>query len=90
MALIRVSFLVPLFNHVEYSRAMLASLLGSLPTDLSYEIVLIDDASSDATVDWLKTLDYCFVKKIFNFNNLGYAKFNIKLSIIHSIMSVCN
>ena len=51
MALIRVSFLVPLFNHVEYSRAMLASLLGSLPTDLSYESFLIDDASSDATVD---------------------------------------
>jgi GT2 family glycosyltransferase len=55
---------------------MFSSLLSSLSADLSYEIILIDDASSDATVEWLKNLDHGFVKKIFNPNNLGYAKSN--------------
>ncbi len=76
MTVIKVSFIVPLFNHVEYSQAMFSSLLSSLPADLSYEIILIDDASSDATVEWLNSIDHCFVKKIFNPNNLGYAKSN--------------
>lgn len=76
MALIKISFIVPLFNHVEHSKMMLASLFHSLPSDLSFEIILIDDASSDATGDWLYGLDYSCVKKIVNIDNLGYAKSN--------------
>ena len=76
MAVVKVSFIVPLFNHVEYSKAMLSSLCCSLPNDLSYEIILIDDASSDSTVQWLNSLDSSFIKKILNPINLGYAKSN--------------
>lgn len=76
MAVIKISFIVPLFNHVEYSKTMLDSLFRSLPSDLSFEVILIDDASSDATGDWLNSLDYSFVKKIVNIDNLGYAKSN--------------
>ena len=76
MALIKISFIVPLFNHVDYSKAMIASLFHSLPSSLSFEIILIDDASSDATGDWLHGLDYSCVKKIVNIDNLGYAKSN--------------
>ncbi len=72
----KLSIIVPLFNHVDYSKAMMASLLDSLPSELSFEIILIDDASSDATVEWLNSIDHCVVKKIFNPNNLGYAKSN--------------
>jgi glycosyltransferase involved in cell wall biosynthesis len=63
MALIKISFIAPLFNHVDYSKAMITSLFDSLPTSWSFEIILIDDASSDATGDWLNGLYYSYVKK---------------------------
>lgn len=51
-----VSFVVPLFNHLAETQAMLASLQASLPAGLDYEIILVDDASTDGTAAWLKTL----------------------------------
>lgn len=41
---------------------MLAPLLCKLPSDLLYEIILIDDASTDATANWLHSFEHSFVK----------------------------
>ena len=71
-----ISFVVPLFNHVEHSRKMLATLLNSLPTDLSFEIIFADDESTDETCEWLLNLDDSRIRYIFNERNLGYAKTN--------------
>jgi len=55
---------------------MLESLLASIPINLNHEIILIDDASSDGTKEWLSRLIAPNIKIIFNAQNLGYAKSN--------------
>lgn len=72
----KISFVVPLFNHLAETREMLASLQASLPAGLDCEIVLVDDGSTDGTREWLATLGDSPVKTLFNSSNLGYAKSN--------------
>lgn len=55
---------------------MLSSLLSSIPKNISYEIIVIDDASKDETANWLNSLSDPNIHKIFNDENLGYAKTN--------------
>jgi GT2 family glycosyltransferase len=71
-----ISFVVPLFNHVEHSRRMLATMLNSLPSDLRFEILFADDESTDETREWILNLADPRIKYIFNEKNLGYAKTN--------------
>jgi GT2 family glycosyltransferase len=71
-----ISFVVPLFNHVEHSRKMLATLLNSMPTDLHFEILFADDESTDETREWLLSLDDSRIRFTLNERNLGYAKTN--------------
>ena len=73
MSALSVSFVVPLYNHVEQSKAMLSSLLSSLPYDLRYEVVFADDRSTDGTRNWLASLDDSRFKFILNERNYGYA-----------------
>lgn len=70
-----VSFVVPLFNCLPYTQAMVASLQASLPAGLAYEIILVDDGSSDGTREWLAALsDPCRV--LLHATNQGYAAAN--------------
>ena len=55
---------------------MLISLLASLPPGLDYEIILVDDFSTDGTRDWLATLSHPRIKVVLNPENLGYAASN--------------
>ncbi|OYU32028.1 MAG: hypothetical protein CFE39_05540 [Comamonadaceae bacterium PBBC2] len=71
------SFIIPLFNHLAHTQAMLESLRGSIPPGVAFEIVLIDDFSTDGTRAWLATLaDEPHIKTLLNPRNLGYAKTN--------------
>jgi GT2 family glycosyltransferase len=67
---------VPIFNHVAETQEMLASLQASLPSDLAYEIILADDASTDGTVAWLKTLSDPRIRVQLNPTNVGFAANN--------------
>lgn len=71
-----ISFIVPLFNHLKHTQAMLASLLASLPPGLDYEIILVDDFSTDGTRVWLATLSHPRIKVVLNPKNLAYAASN--------------
>ena len=71
-----ISFIVPLFNHLKHTQAMLASLLASLPPGLDYEIILVDDFSTDGTRAWLATLGHPRIKVVLNPKNLAYAASN--------------
>lgn len=71
-----ISFIIPLFNHCEESRVMLDSLANSLPLDLNYEIILVDDCSTDGTREWLSTLNDSRISIVLNQVNLGYARSN--------------
>ena len=71
-----VSFIVPLFNHLQQTQQILDSLLAHLPAGLDYEIILADDASSDGTPGWLRTLEHPRIKTLQNPVNRGYAANN--------------
>jgi GT2 family glycosyltransferase len=78
-----ISIIIPLFNHLTHTQAMLASLRGSIPPGLAFEIILIDDFSTDGTRAWLATLaDEPHIKTLLNPRNLGYAKTNNTAAVV--------
>ena len=73
---VRVSFLIPTYNCLPLTQAMLASLQATLPADLPYEIILVDDGSTDGTREWLGALPAQSFRVLLNDHNLGYAGTN--------------
>jgi GT2 family glycosyltransferase len=67
---------IPLFNCLSLTRAMLASLEATLPRALAHEIIIVDDGSTDGTREWLGTLREPKFKVLLNERNLGYAAAN--------------
>jgi GT2 family glycosyltransferase len=51
-----VSCIIPLYNCLALTQAMLASLRATLPAGLAHEIIFVDDGSTDGTRGWLATL----------------------------------
>jgi len=68
----QVTFVIPLYNCLPLTQAMVASLQASLPANLAPEIILVDDGSTDGTREWLATLLPPF-RVVLNERNLGYA-----------------
>lgn len=64
-----VSIVIPLYNQLKYTKLCLESLHSTL-TELP-ETILVDNASTDGTADYLKTLGNA--KVISNAENLGFA-----------------
>jgi O-antigen biosynthesis protein len=73
---LQVSFIIPLFNCLPLTQAMLASLRATLPAGLAHEIILVDDGSTDGTREWLATLTHPVFRVVLNEENLGYAAAN--------------
>ena len=49
-----VSLVIPVFNEIECLPALLAEIRAALdPTGSNYEVVLVDDGSSDGSAEWL-------------------------------------
>jgi GT2 family glycosyltransferase len=71
----QLSLVVPLYNCLPLTRAMVDSLQGTLPAGLPHEIILVDDGSTDGTREWLNTLRAPF-RIVLNERNLGYAGAN--------------
>ena len=70
----RVSFIIPLYNCLPLTQAMLASLRATVPAGLAHEIIFVDDGSTDDTREWLKTLGPpATFRVVLNERNLGYA-----------------
>lgn len=73
----RVSFIIPLYNCLGHTQAMLASLRASIPAGLAHEIILIDDGSSDGTREWLRAIASMEATRVLlNDSNQGYARAN--------------
>ena len=72
-----VSFLIPLYNCLAFTQAMLASLRATLPAGLAHEIIFIDDGSTDGTRPWLASLATDpAIRVVLQRENLGYAAAN--------------
>ena len=66
------SIIVPVFNRLEYTKQCLKTLAENTPNDL-YEVIVVDNGSSDGTKDFLKCLEGN-VKTLSNEENAGFAK----------------
>jgi GT2 family glycosyltransferase len=73
---LKLSVIIPLYNCLSLTQAMLASLCTTLPPGLAYEIILVDDGSTDGTREWLATLTDPPIRVVLNEKNLGYAATN--------------
>ncbi len=73
----RVSVLLTCYNHIRFLPEALAGVTAQTFTD--YEIIAIDDGSTDGTRDWLSNCDVPMTR-IFNEQNLGtYGSLNVAL-----------
>jgi GT2 family glycosyltransferase len=68
----RLSVITPLFNCLAASQEMVASLRASIPAGLTYEVVLVDDCSTDGTRAWLAGLGEPF-RVVLNERNMGFG-----------------
>lgn len=68
-----VSIVIPLFNQVEYTRNCLEALIANTSEELDYEVILVDNASTDGTANLLAQLEGD-VSIVRNPMNLGFAK----------------
>ncbi|MDB6126855.1 MAG: glycosyl transferase family 2, partial [Verrucomicrobia bacterium] len=74
----QVSFVIPLYNCLPLTQAMVTSLRNSLPAGLTHEIILVDDGSTDGTREWLTAIEKqgAPFRVVLNERNLGYAGAN--------------
>ncbi|HWA87216.1 MAG TPA: glycosyltransferase family 2 protein [Opitutus sp.] len=73
----RLSIITALHNCLSHTQAMLASLRPSLPAPLDWELIFVDDASSDGTREWLHTLAVDKrIRVLLQPENLGFAAAN--------------
>lgn len=63
------SLVIPVHNQIEYTRRCLDSIFRW--TDIPFEVIIVDNASTDGTTDYLPTVP---AKVITNERNLGCAK----------------
>ena len=66
-----VSIVIPVFNNWKLTRQCLASLSGARPT-CPYEVIVVDDHSTDATLELLRTIPG--IRVVANDENLGFTR----------------
>ncbi|MCU7497217.1 MAG: glycosyltransferase, partial [Ignavibacteria bacterium] len=75
---IKVSIVIPVFNKVELTKKCLESLYENTPEELDFEVIIVDNASTDGTRQYLGFAQQCFssLTYITNSENAGFAKAN--------------
>ena len=71
----KVSIIISVFGQLQYTKRCLAQLEETLAGKLDYEVLIIDHASKDGTVDFLKELGEGY-RIFFNEENQRFAKNN--------------
>src|SRR6516165_5194774 len=75
-AMPEISIIIPVFNCLALTQACLKSLEETIGFRADFEVILIDNASTDGTPEWLATLPAPRYRVIRNEINLGYAGAN--------------
>ena len=68
----KASIIIPVFNHVDYTRACIHAVTSHTPAG-SYDIIVIDNASSDDTAEYLSGLSNDAIRVIQNDTNRGFV-----------------
>ena len=68
-----VSIIIPLFNQVDFTRRCLEALAQTAGTSIPHEIILVDNGSTDATGEYLRSVGNN-VSVIRNSSNQGFAR----------------
>lgn len=71
----KLSFIIPVFNDIEFTRACVSSLQETIG-ELSYEILIVDDCSETEIANQLRQLESDKIQVIANTQNGGYAYAN--------------
>lgn len=71
----KISVITAVYNRLDLTQSFLRDLAKTL-ADVPYEIILVDDGSTDGTRDYLRSLSYPGLRLIFNEKNLGFAGAN--------------
>ena len=69
----KLSIITLTFNQIEYTKKYIKSLYEYTS---DFELILVDNGSTDGTVEYIKSLPYDNIKTIFNAENLGFSKGN--------------
>ncbi len=72
--IVKVSFICCVWNEINKAPKELDRLITVIKdnySDKTYEIILIDNNSSDGTKEWMQSLQIECIRKIFNKNNIG-------------------
>ncbi|HOD35758.1 MAG TPA: glycosyltransferase [Syntrophales bacterium] len=69
---IKASIVIPVFNHVDYTRKCIES-VKQHTTDICYELIFVDNASTDETPVYLRSLQGN-TKIVTNESNVGFTK----------------
>ncbi len=69
----KVTIIILTWNGIEYTKKCLESLLNTTNLD-SCDVVVVDNGSTDGTIEYLKTIDW--IKIIENKENLGFVRGN--------------
>jgi len=70
-----LSIIIVNWNGGELLRRCLESVVSN-PPDISWEIILVDNASTDKSLDWVRTCNIRNLRLIENSENLGFGKAN--------------
>lgn len=75
---VKVSIIIPVFNKVELTRQCLSSLFLNTPREIGYEVIVVDNASTDSTAEYLAFARQCYdsLHVIPSSENLGFARGN--------------
>lgn len=76
--MIDVSIIIPVLNKLEFTRQCLDRIWRNTESAISYEVIVIDNASSDGTADWFADASL-FPKPLryeWNSTNVGFGKAN--------------
>ena len=75
-----VSIVIPVLNKIEFTRQCLERIWRHTSADLSYEVIVIDNGSTDGTAEWFAGIEPDArrgrVRYERNTTNLGFAKAN--------------
>lgn len=71
----KVSIVIPVFNRLDFTEKCLEAVDANTPAGIPFEVVVVDNGSSDGTTDFLKEAHEAGrLRAVFNSENLGFAR----------------